>query len=82
MSKLITPNQILSAVQQHDTFVTAVVVKGFITGTTKPSEVKMQHWIWKSDLNFTMLEVIQPIEGFDNAPFVGVLGFKTVWGNN
>lgn len=76
---IIKLNQILSAVKQHEVFVTAVVAKGCIMGAQP--DVQLKNWIWDSDLNYTMLEVIEPIKEFQT-PFVAVLGYKTVWGNN
>lgn len=72
-------NSILSAVTLFDNNVTACVAKGVLTGDQP--DLRLQHWVWSSDCNYTILEVLKPVPEYDT-PFVAVIGFRSIWFNN
>jgi hypothetical protein len=76
---MIKPDEILTAVPLFERRITAVVAKGSITGAAPDAYPK--NWLWDSNLNYTVLEVVVPIKEF-STPFVQVLGFETLWFNN
>lgn len=76
---IIKHEELLQAVQPFTHNITAVIVEGCYLGTA-PDTYK-ENWIWSSDVRYAVLGVLGT-ETELKAPFVKVIGYRTMWCNN
>lgn len=76
---IIKHEELIHAVQPFDTFITAVVVEGCYLGTAP--DTYRSNWCWSSDVRYAVLQVLNAEEQHE-APFVKVIGYRTMWSNN